>query len=283
MKAARGNQGAFTLSEALVACGIIGVVGAIIFTALNIAMTLYAQNVSLNQTHVGELFSTERLLAKVAAAAEAPLLVDAAGAVVSGNGPAAGLRIFLPAASAPYAVPSSAGATATSFTITTTAGLPAPEVGDKVKMPDLGFQGLITSVSASGSNYTVGFGTTVGGGFSPAKTAGTVIPAASKCFLLRPAAFIAVNAGLRFYPRSMSVAQHGAPVFNNPASFDPVAGLLPIGAATDCLPFQYLDPARRAIDVSLRVRAPGYGGRIRGFYTFQNVKTTVACRSSVNP
>jgi hypothetical protein len=140
---------------------------------------------------------------------------------------------------------------------------------------------VISTVSGAGSTYTIGFASSVGSGFSPARTAGTVIPAASKGFLSTPMAFISVNGTLRHYPRAMSVAQHGAAVFNTRGNFDAVATLLPVGTLTNCTPFQYPTAARRAIDVKLRVRAPAHGGRIGKFYTFQNLSTTVAYRSAL--
>lgn len=282
MKLLTRSASAFTLVEMMVTAGVVALVGGVIFTLLSMGMTLYTQNVSIGQTHSAGLATSQKLLLKVAAAAEIPVLVDDTGATLAGNGPAAGVRFLYPTSSQAYPVPSAVSATATSFTITQPLNQPAPQVGDKVVMSDLGFQGVITTVSGSGSSYTVGFASSVGSGFSPAKSAGTVIPANSKCFLLSPSAFISVNGVLRYYPRGLSVAQQGATAFNSSANFDSCATLLPASGQTNCFPFQYLDPARRSVDVRLRVRAPGHGSRIGAFYTFQNVKTTLAYRSTVN-
>ena len=276
------RSAAFTLVEMMVTAGVVAILGGVIFTLLSMGMTLYTQNVSIGQTHSAGLVSSEKLLLKVAAAAEVPVLVDDTGATLVGNGPAAGVRFFSPTSSQAYPVPSAVSATATSFSITQPLNQPAPQAGDKVVMSDLGFQAVITTVSGSGGSYTIGFASSVGGGFSPAKSAGTVIPANSKCFLLSPSAFISVNGVLRYYPRGLSVAQQGATAFNNSANFDSCATLLPASGQTNCFPFQYLDAARRSVDVSLRVRAPAHGGRIGPFYTFQNIKTTLAYRSTVN-
>lgn len=282
MQLSKRSAAAFTLVEMMVTVGIVALLGGVVFTLLSMGMTLYTQNVSIGQTHSASLVSSEKLLLKVAAAVETPVLVDDAGATLVGNGPAAGVRFFSPASSKAYPVPSAVSATATSFTITQPVSQPAPQAGDKIVMSDLGFQGVITTVSASGSSYTVGFASSVGSGFSPAKTTGTVIPASSKCFLLSPSAFISVNGVLRYYPRGLSVAQHGATAFNSSANFDSCATLLPAVGQANCFPFQYLDAARRSVDVSLRVRAPAHGSRIDAFYTFQNMKTTVAYRSAIN-
>jgi hypothetical protein len=266
----------------MVTVGVAILLGGVILTLLTMGMTLYAQNISIGQTHSAGLASCEKLLLKVAAAAEIPVLVDDTGATLAGNGPAAGIHLFLPTSSQAYPVPSAVNATDTSFTITQSGNQPAPQAGDKVVMYDLGFQGVITTVSGTGGSYTIGFGSSVGAGFTPVKNGGSVIPANSKCFLLSPSAFISVNGVLRYYPRGLSVAQQGTVAFNSPANFDSCATLLPAGGQTNCFPFQYLDVARRSVDVTLPVRAPAYGGRIGAFYTFQNVKTTLAYRSTVN-
>ena len=277
----RRSASAFTLVEMMVTAAVVAILGGLIMTLLTMGMTLYTQNVSISQTHFGGLNTVEQLLLKVAAAAEVPVLVDDAGATLAGNGPAAGVRFYTLAASQAYPVPAAANATDTAFTITQAGSRPAPQIGDKVTMADLGFAGVISSVTAAGSNYTVGFASTVGSGFIPAKTTGVAIPAGSKCFLLRPTAFISVNTALRYYPRAMSVAEHGTGAFGNAANFQTIATLLPVNTDTNCFPFQYLDPARRSVDVSLRIRAAAHGSKIANFYTFQTMKTTVAYRSEV--
>jgi hypothetical protein len=274
------RHSAFTLAEMVVAAGVTVLVGGIIFALLNIGVTLFAQNASMNQTHAGGLVSTEKLLVKLAAASETPVLVNDAGAPIAGNGPAAGVRFFSPASSRACPVPSAVSATATSFIITTSGSQPTPQAGDKIAMADLGFQGVITSVSSSGSSHTVGFAGTVGAGFSPAKTSGTVIPAGSKCFVMTPSAFISVDSVLRYYPRALSVAADGVPAFNDPSRFDPIATLLPVAPQANCFPFQNLDPGKRSLDVTLRLRASAHGSRVGGFFTFHNMRTTVAYRSA---
>ncbi len=281
MQSPRRSASAFTLIEMMVTAAVVAILGGVIMTLLSMGMTLYTQNVSISQTHFGGLNTVEQLLLKVAAAAEVPILVDDTGAIVVGNGPAAGVRFYSLASSQAYPISSVANATDTSFTITQAGSRPAPQVGDKITMSDLGFAGVISSVVGSGSNYAVGFASTVGSGFTPMKTTGVAIPAASKCFLLRPTAFISVNSALRYYPRAMSVAGEGAGAFGNGANFQTIATLLPQNGDTNCFPFQYLDPARRSVDVSLRVRAAAFGSRIASFYTFQSLKTTVAYRSAV--
>ena len=278
MKPGPHPPAAFTLAEIIVSLSITAVVGMVLFTLMYAGATLFNQNVSINQTHSRGLISTEKLLTKVIAAAEAPGLVNDAGATQSGNGSAPGIRYLLPASEQAYAIPAAVSAGSTTFIIFKSPSQPAPQVDDTITMSDLGFRGVITSASGSGNIYSVGFGSSVGSGFSPAKTSGIVVPAASKCFLLIPAAFISVDSILRHYPRAMSVGQHGAAAFNAHTNFDAVATLLPVANQTNSFPFRYLDSARRSIDVNLRVRAPTFGSGIKGFYTFQTMKTTVTHR-----
>jgi prepilin-type N-terminal cleavage/methylation domain-containing protein len=269
----------FTLVEMLIASTVAVVLGLVVFSLLNLGVTLFAQNISINQTQSRGLSATEKLGFMLAAAAEAPTLVNDTGAPVTGNGPAAGVRYLIPASAKPYSVPWSVGATANSFAITKGVSQPEPMVGDTITMFDLGFRGVATSVTPSGSSYAVNFGSSVGSRFTPQKAAGTVIPAGSKCFVLKSSAVISVNSLLRYYPRARSVSQDGAIAFNAAANFVPMATLLPVETQTNCFPFQYLDPTRRSVDVKLRVRAPAHGARIKGFYTFQNLQTTAAYRA----
>ena len=281
MQISRRSGSAFTLVEMMITAGVVALLGGVIMTILTMGMTLYTQNISIGQTHFGGLTTVEQLLTKVAAAVEVPVLVDDAGANLVGTGPAAGVRSYSLGSSQAYPVPTAANATDSSFTITQAGSRPVPQIGDKISMADLGFAGVVSSVSGSSGSYTVGFGSTVGSGFIPAKTTGVAIPAGSKCFLFQPTAFISVNAGLRYYPRAMSVAGQGSGAFNDPANFQTIANLLPQNTDTNCFPFQYLDPARRSVDVNLRIRASAFGSRISNFYTFQSMKTTVAYRSAV--
>ena len=96
---------AFTLVEVMVTSGVVAISGGVIFMLLSMGMTLYTQNISIGQTHSAGLVSSEKLLLKVAAATEVPVLVDDAGATQVGNGPAAGVRFFSPASSQAYPVP----------------------------------------------------------------------------------------------------------------------------------------------------------------------------------
>ena len=281
MRAARQSDNAFTLVETMIGTVIVVLLGGIVYTLLNLGMTLYAQNVSLGQTHSNGLEATEKLYLKIAAAEETPALTDDTGATLTGNGPSAGVRFYNLGSPLTYQVIVPVSAAAYSMTLSKTGIQPQPQVGDKITMADLGFQGVITSITSLAGTHTLWFASPIGDGFVPSKFLGIVIPSGSKCFLLQPTAFISVGSVLRHYPRAMSVAEDGSSAFNNPANFVAISSLLPLASQTNAFPFQYLGASRRSIDVNLRLRSPAYGGKVDNFYAYQNLKTTVAHRSSV--
>ncbi len=281
MRAVPHSKHAFTLVETMIGTVIFALLGGIVYTLLNLGMTLYAQNVSLGQTHSNGLEATEKLYLEIAAAEETPELTDDTGASLAGNGPSAGVRFYNLGSPLTYQVILPVSAAAYSITITKTGTQPQPLPGDKITMADLGFQGVITSITNVGGTHTLWFATPIGDGFVPSKFVGTVIPSGAKCFLLQPTAFISVGSVLRHYPRAMSVVEHGSSAFNNPANFVAISSLLPLASQTNAFPFQYLGTSRRSIDVNLRLRSPAFGGKVGDFYAYQNLKTTVAYRTSV--
>ena len=272
------NQAGFTLVELLVGMVVAIVVGLVLFTLLQTATVLYANNVSINETHFAARRSLDRILAKVEAASGAPTLVDNTGATVTGNGPAAGLRCLVPASAQAHLVSADVTASATTLTAVMT-GQSTPQIGDVLLMTDLGFQGTVAGVSGSGNTGTITLTSTAGSCFSPPRT-GTVIPANSRFFLYNPVALIAVSNALRYYPRAKSVAADGATAFNDGANYTKFAPLVPLTGATDSLPFQYVDASRRSIDTTLRISAPTYSNRDTAFNGFLTMRTTAAFRSS---
>lgn len=273
------KSAAFTLIELTVSTAMAIAVGVVLFAMLNTATVLSATNFSINQTHLAVRRSVDKVLSKVGVAAGAPTLVDAAGASVSGNGPAEGIRCLVPTSPQPY--PVSSAVSATDMTLIAGVGTrPVPQAGDVILMTDIGFQGTVASVSASGSNQTITFTSTAGSCFSPVKTTGTVVPANSKFFLFSPTAFITVNNVLRYYPRARSVAADGAAVFNNEVNYVKIATLVPLSGATTSFPFKYLNASRRSVDLTLRINDPTYSNRVRAFNKFLSIRTTAAFRSA---
>ena len=185
-----------------------------------------------------------------------PVLIDDSGATVAGNGPSAGMSFYNLGSTLTYQIILPVSASAYSMTVTKTGTQPQPQVGDKIILDDLGFQGVITAVTSIGGIHTLWFGNTIGNGFVPSKFTGTVIPGGSKCFLLQPSSFVSVGSVLRHYPRAMSVAQDGSTAFNNPSNFVAISSLVPVANQTNAFPFQYLGTSRRSIDVNLRLRSP---------------------------
>ncbi len=281
MKIRRKQGEAFSLVELAVGSGLLVVIGGITWALFRLGLTLHSQSLAIGLTHSAGLGATSKMLMRVAAASETPVLTDDTGAIQPGDGPAAGLRFFSPASIQPYVIDHDVKATDLSMKFDKSASLPPPQIGDKIAMNDVGFQGVITAVSTSGGKHEIWFASTIGSGFKPAKSTGTVIPEDWKCFLYQPSAFISVNGTLRFYPRGLSVAGEGVAAFNNQKNFKPIAVLIPAGGQTNAFPFRYLDPTRRTIDVHLPLGAPAFANRVTSFYTYQNMKTTLAFRSAV--
>ncbi len=141
MRVARPSKSAFTLVETMIGTVIAVLIGGIVYTLFNLGMTLYAQNVSLGQTHSNGLEATEKLYLEIAAAEETPTLADDTGAVLTGNGPSAGVRFYHLGSPLTYQVTLPVSALAYSMTVTKTGTQPQPQVGDKFTMADLGLPG----------------------------------------------------------------------------------------------------------------------------------------------
>lgn len=272
------NSAGYSVAELAVSSAVAMAVGVVIFTILNTATVLSATNVSINATHLSVRRSVDKVLAKVGVAAGAPDLVNADGAVVSGSGPAEGIRCFIPASPQAYPIPSAVNGTDMTLTALIDSR-PAPRAGDVMIMTDLGFQGTVASSNSSGNSCTITLTTTAGNCFSPVR-GGAVIPANAKFFLYTPTAFISVNNVLRYYPRAKSVAADGAAAFNNEANFMRIATLVPLSGATNSLPFQYLGTARRSVDLTLRINTSTYSNRVKVFNKFLSIRTTAAFRSA---
>lgn len=274
----RSAAAGYSVAELAVSSAVAMAVGVVVFTILNTATVLSATNVSINATHLAVRRSVDKVLAKVGVAAGAPDLVNADGAVISGSGPAEGIRCLIPASPQAYPIPSVVNGTDMTLTAVVDSR-PAPRAGDVILLNDLGFQGTVASSTASGNTHTITLTTTAGNCFVPDR-GGAVIPANSKFFLYSPTAFISVNNVLRYYPRAKSVAVDGATAFNNEANYMRIATLVPLSGATNSLPFQYLGTARRSIDLTLRINTSTYSNRVSIFNKFLSIRTTAAFRSA---
>ena len=103
-------RGAFTLIELMVTTAIIGVVGLVLFSLLNINMILGAKNTAINTTHEQARVASLDMLQDLHSSISVPALTDATGTVYSSppvSGYAEGIS-FQKWASGPYAIRSDA-------------------------------------------------------------------------------------------------------------------------------------------------------------------------------
>lgn len=275
------NCRGFTFVELLVSTVVAAVVAEGAYMLLDSGLTLYAKNFSLNLTHYTARTSLERMMPKINSAGAAPILIDEKGADVAGNGPAAGIRICVPGANSSYTIQNAAAATASTLTIVVGAGQTRPRDSD-ILLIDAGtvlqsgnaVQVEISAVAGTGSPLTVTLKDPVG----------SAIPANSRCLILQQVAFIASVNQLRFYPKVMSEARHGATAFKDPANFTVISSIEPIPGNTQPRPFSYSDAARRLLAVDLRSTASRYSNQISRFNTFFNIHSSIAVRSAyLNP
>ncbi len=271
------NSRGFTFVELLVSTVVASVAVAGAYMLLDSGLSLYAKNFSLNLTHYTARTSLERMMPKINSAGAAPILIDEKGADVAGNGPAAGIRICVPPNNSSYTIQNAAVSTATTLTVLIGAGQSRPRDSDIVLI-DAG------SVLQSGSAVQVEIASVTGPGSPVTVTlkdpVGSAIPANSRCLILQQVAFIASPDQLRFYPKVMSEARHGAAAFKDPANFTVISTIEPIPGNTQPCPFAYSDATRRLLAVDLRSRASRYSNQISKFNTFFNIHTSIAVRSA---
>ena len=274
---------AFTLGETLVALGVFGVVGTVLFSVLQAGSVLLAKNTSINLTHGNARLASEKLVNLIQSAVASPVLVDASLNAVSGDGPAAGITFIRLASPSTYTNVSTVTAAATNLRLRRTSSMPAPETGDILVMVGsdntsfsqtnvIGLQAPISSVATlSSTDFTVSFASTVGALCNPPDSSGNVLLANSKMFLLDKMACVASGRDLRLLNNA-----------SNQNSYHVLTQLVPITGETQLLPFRYTTADRRWVDVDLRVESTAYNQRNLGTSnTFFNLKESIAYRSAV--
>lgn len=178
MKLSSNNRG-FTLVEIVFTTVLIGVLGLIIYSLLNIGTILGAKNTAVNTAHQQARTAMLQMVQDLHSAISLPYLVDASKAVVSGQGPAAGISFQL-FSGGPYKVSADRLATDTTVTIKNPVATmtPAPVVGQRLIIPGHEIEANITAVSQVDSKtYTLTLDAALGAAISG--TATNVIP----CFL----------------------------------------------------------------------------------------------------
>ena len=90
MRLTSNNRG-YTLVELAVGAGMIGVIGLLLYSVLNLCTILGAKNTAINVAHQNARTAMTRMLRDLHSAVSLPYLVDTNGNQVTGTGPAAGI------------------------------------------------------------------------------------------------------------------------------------------------------------------------------------------------
>jgi hypothetical protein len=148
----RTGCGAGSLTELLLGLGISAVAVALLLAGLGRVLDLYARDMgSLVAQEEGRSAIT-RFETEIRNSASAPLLIDAAGNPIAGEGPAPGLR-FARLVGGPFPVHNNAGENSTNIRLRT--GSFVPRVGDVLEVPTHGVRRVIDSVAAEKATPTV--------------------------------------------------------------------------------------------------------------------------------
>lgn len=286
---------AFTLAELSLSAGVVLGLGLVVIVMLQSSLTLYIKNFSVNDANVKGRAVSQRLGDKVQNAVQAPTLIDANGAPVVGNGPAAGIQCIVPSSLSFYRTSSNAPVTGVTMSTTVNAtNLPAPSAGDYVMMQwydtataatgSLFVQ--IQSVSVAGNIATITLVKTIQAAMTPAAATSAVIKSGQPVQMMNRVAFVAVTSGstskLRYYPKAKSVAVDGAAAFNNPGNYRELSDLIPLTGQTQCFPFSYTAAGQRYLDVDIRSISNRYDKRSGSSENyFNSLRSKIAFRSTV--
>lgn len=277
------SRRAFSLAEMLIGMIIMSVVAGMAYLVLNTGLVLYAKNFALNHTHREGRQVFEKICAQIHDAATTPDLLDANGEIVSGTGPAAGVRFTMRNASGWYVLPSNVLATSTTVPIHVAGGQQAPKRTDLIVIPNLGFQGEVLSVSGTGTSTVVTLTTTAGNCLLRPISSGNAIttaasPNQTRALILNRIAYIAVGANLRYYPTAMRVSLDGTNTFNSEANFSSATGLLPSGVTNT--PFAFTDSTMQFLNIDLRVESKVYRANTAQYVSATLFRTSIGCRST---
>jgi prepilin-type N-terminal cleavage/methylation domain-containing protein len=132
MKAAHVRAAGFTLIEMIVAMGMVGAIGSVVFTILNTGAVLYAKNTAINVAHQQARVAVMQAETDLHSSVSLPQLVDTSRAPVDPSQSAAGISFQLFAAG-PFKV--TAQAAAGQNTITMGLGSYQPKAGQRLIIP----------------------------------------------------------------------------------------------------------------------------------------------------
>ena len=202
------SRAAFTLAELLVAAAVSTVIASVIYTLGSDALFAFARNMSTNRCYSEARAAMDRISSLVQSAGHTPVLVNEDGTAWSSSTlpstskatqEAPGVRFYRLASQPSYAITSCASSGST-MTVTLPSGADAPKVGDVVLIGAVGFQGIVSSVTGSGTSYTLkftdmnGVSQTIGILCNPDITTATDITASQNyCLIFNRVGFIAVS------------------------------------------------------------------------------------------
>ena len=293
---------AFTLVEMMISMTLAGVLGGIIYLVSGEALASFSRNISINRSYTDARMTIDRIQQTVATAGHTPVLVDTNGALMPSvaagatPAPAAGIRFYRANTQSSYKIttgstgPSSSNKT---LTVQLATGQAAPRAKDVLTVGTLGYQGVVSSVSGSGTSCTLTMVSTLASCCSPTPTA-TVDLTNPQQYVqdYTQVAYIVVGNQLRYYPQAKSVAVDTAAVFNNTANYQVVVNLVSTafssaGATVNpLLPFSLVNPP--TVAVQLYAVNPDYTNRNTAAYnsinsadTYTYMQSSLGARSPV--
>jgi len=148
------NDRGYTLVELAVGAAMIGVIGLLLYSVLNLCIVLGAKNAAINVAHQNARTAMSRMLRYLHSAVSLPYLVDASGNQVVGGGPAAGIS-FQEWSGGPHLFTSDAATDQNQINIKVTSGQPIPVVGQRVIVPTHQIEDDITAVSGTPDSLTL--------------------------------------------------------------------------------------------------------------------------------
>ena len=149
------NIRGFTFTSVMVTVILVGVLGLICYSLLNIGTILGAKNTALNTAHQQARTAMLQMIQDLHSAISLPTLVDVNGNSVSGAGPAAGISFQLWSIG-PLQIGADAATSQNKVTVQVPSGTQMPVVGQRLIVPTHQIEDDITAVSAgSGTNVNL--------------------------------------------------------------------------------------------------------------------------------
>src|ERR1700736_1278004 len=162
MKLTTHNRG-YTIIEIGFSSAVFSIVGATLYSIVNMTTVLGAKNSAINTAHEQARTAMVQMLQDLHSAISLPYLLDANGNQISGIGPAAGIA-FQEFSSGPHKIRADVTTSQNQVSLTLTpinGTTPIVSVGQRLIVPTHQIEDDITAVSGSGSTITVTLAHTV--------------------------------------------------------------------------------------------------------------------------